>query len=103
MRRLILLLLLNMLLIQVIRQPAAPANNDYHRADDSDHDAFLGFLTGSGRTHRCRRSRRVGYGRSLCPVKRSPTSHAKPSPISKLSTTIRTNHINLAISREPSF
>ena len=96
MRRLILFLLLDMLLIQVIRQPTAPANNDYRRADDSDHDAFLGLLTGSGRTHRCRRNRRLGYGHSLCPIsKRSPTSHAKPSPISKLSTTIRTNHTNL--------
>ena len=44
MRRLILLLLLDMLLIQVIRQPAAPANNDYRRADDNGHDAFLGLL-----------------------------------------------------------
>ena len=95
MRRLILLLLLNMLLIQVIRQPTAPANNDYHSADDSDHDAFLGFLTGSGRTHWCRCNRRFGYGHSLCPIKRSPASHAKPCTISKLSTTIRTNHTNL--------
>ena len=95
MRRLILLLLLNMLLIQVIRQPTAPTNNDYRRADDSDHDAFLGLLAGGGRTHRCRRNRRVGYGHSLCPVKRSPASHAKLSLISKLSTTIRTIRINL--------
>ena len=95
MRRLILFLLLDMLLIQVIRQPTAPANNDYRRAGDSDHDAFLGLLAGGGRTHRCRCNRRVGYGHSLCPVKRSPASRAKPSPISKLSTTIRTNHINL--------
>ena len=95
MRRLILLLLLNMLLIQVIRQPTAPANNDYRRADDSDHDAFLGLFAGGGRTHRCRRNLRVGYGYSLCPVKRGPASHAKPSLISKFSTTIRTNHTNL--------
>ena len=95
MRRLILPLLLNMLLMQMIRQPTAPANNKYRRTDDSDHDAFLGLLAGGGRTHRCRRNRGLGYGHSLCPVKCSPASHAKPSLISKLSTTIRTNHINL--------
>lgn len=48
MRRLILLLLLNMLLMQVIRQPTAPANNDYRRAGEAIATPFLGFLLGAG-------------------------------------------------------